>query len=158
MEAESAWQFWYTVRKAAAILERDAEAVITAELGISFGQFMVLSAVDAHPGPLIQVAIAEHLGLTKATVSRLIEQGARQGWINVDPDPASRRSQLISLTDTGQTLVKQGDAALKTCPLADLPALPEADIQAVTATLVQVVASLRATERALPPARHTMGQ
>ena len=155
-----AWEFWYAVRKAAAILEREAEAVITAELGISFGQFMVLSVIEAHPGPLIQTAIADHLGLTKATVSRLIDQGSRQGWISVGADPASRRSRLISLTSAGAAVVRRGDLALATCPLAGVESQPAA-IGAATAILGQVVDALRGSHQsgadALPPSRHPMG-
>jgi len=161
MEAEiTAWEFWYSVRKAAAILEREAEAVIVAELGLSFGQFMVLSVIEAHPGPLIATAIADHLGLTKATVSRLIDQGARAGWISVSPDPASRRSRLISLTATGEDLVRRGDAALKKSPLAGIES-DAATIRAVTTTLTRVSAALHdppdSPSSALPPAQHPMG-
>jgi len=138
----TAWEFWYSVRKAAAILEREAEAAIAAELHISFGQFMVLSVIDAHPGPLIQTAIAEHLGLTKATVSRLIDQGTRAGWIDVSPDPTSRRSRLINLTSGGEALVRRGDAALAGSSLANLDADPDA-IRGATATLGQVIDNLR---------------
>lgn len=142
MESDTtAWEFWYSVRKAAAILEREAEAVVAAELRISFGQFMVLSVIDAHPGALIQTAIADHLGLTKATVSRLIDQGARQGWINVAPDPASRRSRLISLTSEGEALVSRGDAALEASALAGVATSPAA-IRAASATLEQVIDAL----------------
>jgi len=161
MESEiAAWEFWYSVRKAAAILEREAEAVIATELGISFGQFMVLSVVDAHPGPLNQTAIADHLGLTKATVSRLIDQGSRAGWIGVAPDSASRRSRLISLTAAGEALVRHGDAALKSSPLGNV-ASSSTKIRTATATLAQVIDALRDPKdpcgRGLPPSRHPMG-
>ena len=161
MEAkDTGWEFWYAIRKAAAILERDAEAVVSAELGISFGQFMVLSVIEAHPGPLIQTAIADHLGLTKATVSRLIEQGSRAGWISVGPDPASRRSRLISLTAAGEDLVRRGDAALEASTLASIQSSP-APIRAATATITQVIETLRGPQdphrTALPASRHPMG-
>jgi DNA-binding MarR family transcriptional regulator len=136
------WNFWFAVRKAAAVMEREAEAVIGASVGTSFAQYMVLSVIDAHPVPLIQNAIADHLGLTKATVSRLIDQGARAGYIVVAPDPASRRSRLISLTQKGTDVVRTGDAALAASRLA----APDATLLAVrnaTATLTRVTGALR---------------
>jgi DNA-binding MarR family transcriptional regulator len=142
-----AWNYWFAVRKAAAVMEREAQIVISASTGTSFAQFMVLSVIDAHPVPLIQTAIAEHLGLTKATVSRLIDVGARAGWIDVAPDPASRRSRLISLTDAGTALVRTGDAALAESRLAS-PDATAAAIGAATATLVRTTDALHAAPSA----------
>jgi|GEM_PF-2310595 len=157
----TAWEFWYNVRKASTIMERSAEALLSAQLHISFGQFMVLSVIDAHPGPLNQTAIADHLGLTKGTVSRLIEAGATAGWIIVAPDPASRRSRLISLSHSGEKLVRQGDALLEQSPLLQ-SSRDEVSLQAATDTLQAaidvMVGASGVTTPALPPARHPLGQ
>ena len=141
-------------------MERSAEALLSAQLHVSFGQFMVLSVIDAHPGPLSQTAIADHLGLTKSTVSRLIEAGAKAGWIIVAPDPASRRSRLISLSSSGEDLVRQGDALLEQSPTVQV-LTDEASLQSATNTLqaaidIMVEAS-GATPPPLPPARHPLG-
>jgi DNA-binding MarR family transcriptional regulator len=132
---DPAWEFWFTVRKAAAILERQMEAIITPELGITLGQFMVLSAIDAYPGRLNQTAIADHLGLTKGTVSRLVESGANRGWITVTPDPSSRRSRLVGLTPDGTSLVRQGDQVLESAPLASYPGTNPSGATATVAML-----------------------
>jgi len=158
MDSTTAWQFWYNVRKAATIMERGAEAILNAKLHISFGQFMVLSVVDAHPGPLNQTAIADHLGLTKGTVSRLIDAGAQAGWIVVAPDPASRRSRLISLSPSGERLVRRGDALLEQSFLMQPAATDETSIQAATSTLQDVIDALAAPPSPLPPARHPLGK
>ena len=141
-------------------MERGAEAMLSAQLHISFGQFMVLSVVDAHPGPLNQTAIADHLGLTKGTVSRLIEAGAKAGWIVVAPDPASRRSRLISLSPSGEQLVRQGDALLEQSFLMQSATMDEAGVRAATGTLQDVIDALAVPSGAapLPPARHPLGQ
>ena len=161
IDSSAVWEFWHAVRKAAAILEREAEAALAAELHISFGQFMVLSVIDAHPGPLNQTAIANHLGLTKGTVSRLIEQGVQSGWIKVSPDPVSRRSRLISLTAEGAHLVQRGDAILEHSPLARISTMDPTVAQATTAALQGVINVVQSSQGAgqqdLPPAVHPMG-
>jgi len=159
MDTTTAWQFWFNIRKASTIMERNAEALLSAQLDISFGQFMILSVIDAHPGPLNQTAIADHLGLTKGTVSRLIESGAKAGWVVVAPDPASRRSRLISLSAVGEQLVRQGDVLLEQSFLMQPGALNEADVQAAIGTLQGVIDAMVAGSKpsALPPARHPMG-
>ncbi|MCL2652913.1 MAG: MarR family transcriptional regulator [Propionibacteriaceae bacterium] len=160
MNTTTAWQFWFNVRKASTIMERSAEALLSAQLDISFGQFMILSVIDAHPGPLNQTAIADHLGLTKGTVSRLIEAGAEAGWIVVEADPASRRSRLISLSEPGEKLVRQGDALLEGSSLMQTATADEASIQYATATLQGVIDAMVAgsAPSALPPARHPLGE
>ncbi len=64
-------------------MEREGEAVFRRELGISLAQFLVLSVVDAHPGPLSQQAVADRVGLTKGSVSRQIDQAVAAGLMTV---------------------------------------------------------------------------
>jgi len=161
VDSSAVWEFWHAVRKTAAILEREAEASLAAELHISFGQFMVLSVIDAHPGPLNQTAIASHLGLTKGTVSRLIEQGVQAGWVKVSPDPLSRRSRLISLTAEGGHLVLRGDAILEQSALAQISTIDPTVTQTTTTALQGVINLVQSPQgpgqKELPPAIHPMG-
>lgn len=87
------------------------EALFQRELGISLAQFLVLSVVDAHPGPLNQQGIADRLGLTKGTVSRQIDQAVAAGLMNVEASPLNRRENTVTLTPDGTDLVRRGDEA-----------------------------------------------
>ena len=42
----------HLIRRVADLMNRQGEVLFRRELGISLGQFLVLSVVDAYPGPL----------------------------------------------------------------------------------------------------------
>ena len=71
-------------RRVAGLMDRSGEALFRSSLGISLAQFLVLSVVDAHPGPLNQQAVADRLGLTKGTVSRQIDAAVAAGLMTVE--------------------------------------------------------------------------
>ncbi|MFE5588387.1 MarR family winged helix-turn-helix transcriptional regulator [Kitasatospora sp. NPDC056531] len=103
--------FWYLTRRVAGLMDRNGEALFQRELGISLAQFLVLSVIDAHPGPLSQQQVADRLGLTKGTVSRQIDNAVSAGLVTVQPSPRSRRENAVFLTPAGTDLVRRGDTA-----------------------------------------------
>jgi DNA-binding MarR family transcriptional regulator len=88
------------------------------ETGISLGLFMVLSVLHATTAPVTQQAIADRLGLTKGTVSKLLESARQSGYAETSPSPTSRRERAVTLTDAGRAVVDAGDAALAASELA----------------------------------------
>lgn len=116
---------WYLTRRVAGLMDRTGEALFQREIGMSLAQFLVLSVVDAHPGPLNQQAVADRLGLTKGTVSRQIDAAVAAGLMTVQTSPHSRRENIISLTPQGTSLVRRGDVAFereKAVAMADVGA------------------------------------
>lgn len=51
--------------------------------------------------------LAEHLGVTKAAVSQMVDRLVDSGLISRDEDPIDRRSKLICLSKTGESLVQK---------------------------------------------------
>ncbi len=79
-------------------------------MDISLAQFLVLSVVDAHPGPLVdQQTIADRLGLTKGTVSRQIEQAVSAGLMSVQTSSQNRRENALH-SDRGRAQPWSGEA------------------------------------------------
>lgn len=126
---------WYLIRRVAGLMDRTGDALFQREIGISLAQFLVLSVVDAHPGPLNQQAVADRLGLTKGTVSRQIDGAASAGLMTVETSPHSRRENTVALTAAGQELVRRGDAAFHRERSAMLAAVDPRDMQAAIRTL-----------------------
>lgn len=122
--------FWYLVRRVAALMDRRGEALFRRELHISLAQFLVLSVVDAHPGPLSQQAVADRLGLTKGTVSRQIDSAVAAGLMTVRVSPHTRRENSVALTAEGTDLVRRGDAVFQEARESVLPAFAPSDMQA----------------------------
>jgi DNA-binding MarR family transcriptional regulator len=134
---------WYLIRRVAGVMDRQGEALFRRELGISLAQFLVLSVVDAHPGPLSQQAIADRVGLTKGSVSRQIDHAAAAGLMTVQVAEHTRRENAVALTETGVALVRQGDVLFQTSRGAMLAAVDRAEL---TGAIHVLGALLRALE------------
>ncbi len=111
-------QLWFALRKAATIAERRAESVVSGQAGVSLGLYMVLSVLHAHEGPVSQQAIADRLGLTKGTVSRLLDGARREGMVETAPSAVSRRERAVTITAAGRGVVDAADEALLGSDLA----------------------------------------
>ncbi len=126
---------WYLVRRVGALMDHQGEALFRRELGISLAQFLVLSVVDAHPGPLSQQAVADRVGLTKGTVSRQIDQAVAAGLMTVRVASHTRRENAVALTEAGTALVRRGDALAQRSQAAMLDAVDPADLAAAVRVL-----------------------
>jgi DNA-binding MarR family transcriptional regulator len=126
---------WFLVRQVAARLDRLGETVFREGLGVSLAQFLVLSVVDAFPGPINQQAVADRLGLTKGTVSRQIDNAVAAGLMTVSVSPLSRRENVVALTEQGTELVRRGDALRETAAEGSMPRLPREELEITIRTL-----------------------
>ena len=61
-----------------------------------------------HHGPSPVNDLAEHLGITVAAVSQLLNQLIDLGYIGRSTSPADRRIKLIALTELGKEMVEKG--------------------------------------------------
>ena len=101
-------------------------------------------AVLTEHGPLVQTDLARHLGLTKSTVSRLVDQLAKRGWVQRRPGADDARRRLVELTGQGAT-VAADVAGRRSARLARLlERIPEAERPAVLAALDALVEAARA--------------
>jgi DNA-binding MarR family transcriptional regulator len=140
---DQAATLWFLIRRLAGLMDRQGEAMFRQGLGISLAQFLVLSVVDAHPGPLSQQAVADRLGLTKGTVSRQIDAAVRSGLMTAEVAEHTRREHALALTSDGEDLVRKGDD-LFADSRAEL--LKVIDSDALTAVLKQLSALVNALE------------
>jgi DNA-binding MarR family transcriptional regulator len=126
---------WFLLRRVGGLMDRQGEALFHRELGISLAQFLVLSVVDAHPGPLSQQAVADRVGLTKGTVSRQVDQAVAAGLMTVRVAEHTRREHAVALTEAGTALVRRGDALADRSRAAMLGAVDPADLSAALRVL-----------------------
>ncbi len=135
---------WYLIRRVAGVMDRQGEALFRRELGISLAQFLVLSVVDAHPGPLSQQAIADRVGLTKGSVSRQIDHAVAAGLMSVRVASHTRRENAVALTQTGTALVRRGDALFETSRGAMLRAVDPTELTSAVHVLGGLLRALDA--------------
>jgi DNA-binding MarR family transcriptional regulator len=85
-------------------LDREADRILRAQQGMSYSRFLLLWAVGELDGPT-QRALAEWLGLTEPSVSRMTALLASEGLLVVEDDPRGGNRRRLVLTGTGEEVV-----------------------------------------------------
>src|SRR6185369_12777369 len=85
-------------------LDRMGDRLLRAEHDISYHRFLALVFVG-ELGASTQRALAEQLGVTEPSVSRMTAVLVADGLLNVEPDPDGGNRRRLSLTEQGQRLV-----------------------------------------------------
>ncbi len=85
-------------------LDRIADRILRAEHNISYSRFRALTLVG-ELGFTTQRALADGLGVTEPSVSRMTAVLAAEGLVGVQPDPAGGNRRQLSLTDKGKQIV-----------------------------------------------------
>jgi len=67
------------------------------ELGLTRGQWLVLSRLSRRPGAS-QTELADMLELDRASAGRMIDRMENGGWLERRPDPVDRRIKRLHLT------------------------------------------------------------
>lgn len=80
--------------------------------GISAGRFTVLMLLlrkrdDAAGGLLTPAELADRAGVTRATMTGLIDTMERDGFVRREPDPHDRRMTPVTLTPAGEAFLER---------------------------------------------------
>jgi DNA-binding MarR family transcriptional regulator len=94
----------FTLHVLTARLDRAADRLLRAEHDISYNRFLALTLVG-ELGASTQRALADALGVTEPSVSRMTSVLAADGLLDVRPDPGGGHRRHLSLTDKGRQLV-----------------------------------------------------
>ncbi|XVQ90122.1 MarR family winged helix-turn-helix transcriptional regulator [Microbispora siamensis] len=85
-------------------LDRAADRLLRAEHDISYSRFLALTLVG-ELGASTQRTLADYLGVTEPSVSRMTAVLAADGLLDAQPDPAGGNRRRLSLTDEGKRRV-----------------------------------------------------
>ncbi|CAH0528779.1 MarR family winged helix-turn-helix transcriptional regulator [Vibrio hippocampi] len=80
------------------------------ELGLNGMHIRCLTYISATPNSTAN-DIVHHFSRDKAQIARLVKEMINNGWIVKSPNPEDKRSQLLSLTEDGASIVKKAVAA-----------------------------------------------
>jgi DNA-binding MarR family transcriptional regulator len=84
-------------------------------------------------GPQQITALAEHEGLAQPTITRLVEQLEKRGWVRRERAPEDRRVVRTSLTDDGRSALREFRARYRPLLRARLAALSADQVAALEA-------------------------
>jgi DNA-binding MarR family transcriptional regulator len=87
----------------ASAIDRDCAALL-APHGLSEGRFVLLFLLDAAEDGLAAHALASRAGVTRATVTGLLDGLEREGLVERQADPDDRRALRVQLTRHGKAL------------------------------------------------------
>lgn len=102
----------FNLRVLTARLDRAADRILRAEHNISYSRFLALTLVGKL-GASTQRALADALGVTEPSVSRMTAILAAEGLLDVQPDPAGGHRRQLSLTNRGKHLVASAQQGLE---------------------------------------------
>lgn len=74
---------------------------------LSPGRMQLLMILHASAGPVLQRDFAGFLGISRASVSELIEVASRDGLVRTRPDSAHGRRMLVELTPRGRAVAER---------------------------------------------------
>jgi DNA-binding MarR family transcriptional regulator len=97
-----------------------------APLRISGRECAVLIAIDDQ-APQSQQEVARRMGVDRTTMVALIDDLENKGLVERRQDPDDRRKNVVALTDTGRTTLRQATAATRKAERRFLGALSDED-------------------------------
>jgi len=107
-------------------------------MGVTLGQYTALSVFNAR-GHLSNAQLAERTMVSPQAANELTKVMERKGWIERQPDPNHGRIIQISLTEAGQTLLSECDAAIAELEATMLEGLNETERQVLQKQLLGLV-------------------
>ena len=87
-------------------IDRDCAARL-ARHGLSEGRFVILSMLERATGALPPSVLAERAGVTKGTITGLLDGLEREGLARRVPDASDGRALLVHATDRGAALARK---------------------------------------------------
>ena len=90
---------------------------------LSVPQLRVLIFLNRNPGASLS-SVAEHLGVTKATASAIVEKLVQRTLIDRKEHPQERRRHVLTLTDMGMTQLGEVREATRNSIATELAKLP----------------------------------
>jgi DNA-binding MarR family transcriptional regulator len=93
-------------------MDRAADAILRTEAGLSYSRFLVLFMIRSAGGDT-QRALAQGLGVSEPSVSRMTRVLAEAGLLEVTTDPAGGNRRQLRLTKTGEEVVKRWGGRLE---------------------------------------------
>ena len=106
-------------------LDRSADAILRAELGVSYRRFLALFMVRELEATT-QRALAEKLDVSEPSVSRMTSVLENAGLLVAEPDPGGGNRRRLRLTPAGDRIVDQSRELLarRLARLVDASGIP----------------------------------
>ena len=121
--------------------------------GLSLGRLQALQVVQRHGGSARVNEVSSELGITVGAASKLVDRLEDHALASRAPNPADRRSSLISLTERGSSVVDAASRTFRDELTRVLPSGPDGreELSALTAALGRLQERLPEAARTSDP-------
>jgi DNA-binding MarR family transcriptional regulator len=121
-------------------LDRAADGMLRAEAGLSYSRFLALFMVGSL-GADTQRVLAERLGVTEPSVSRMTRVLGEAGLLEALADPAGGNRRQLRLTPAGEQVVKRWGSLLeeRLAALVDASGVPYGKYAGYTKSLLKAL-------------------
>ncbi|CAO4155835.1 Transcriptional regulator, MarR family [Methylorubrum thiocyanatum] len=133
MAAEGLSQLWLTYTHALLLSGRQWRRLANATTdahGLSEAKALPLVLIGRLGGEPRQNALAEAVGIEGPSLVRLLDQLEAAGLVMRKEDPTDRRAKVLSLTDTGRSVVARIEADLDRLRMAVFSRVSASDLEA----------------------------
>ncbi len=115
----------------------------TRENGLSMSQFSTILRLH-HEGDCGVSDLGEHLGVTNAAASQLVDKLVQQGYVERCEDPQDRRNKILSLTQRGLHLAQESLEVRQRWQSTLVEALSPQEQEQISAALNRLTQAARA--------------
>ena len=112
---------------------------------LSVPQFRALAFLSRHEGASLS-AVAEHIGLTLPSMSKMIDGLVARSLVKRETHPDDRRRVTLALTARGRSLFQSAHAATQACLAGQLETLSASD-RAIVERAMRILRPLLASRR-----------
>lgn len=104
--------YLYKMHRLTNSLDQAFDENLRRHAGIGVSQFTLLLSVQQYE-PVAQNHVAHFLGVSAGAISRQVDIGIGNNWIDIRPDPKDRRKQLLIITPAGKHKIMEGIKGLE---------------------------------------------
>ncbi len=95
------------IRQAGEEIQSAILSVLARDYHLSEGKFCTLIVLHQHPEGLAPSALAEKVGVARASMTTMLQRLARSGDVAVEADAEDGRGKRVRLTEKGQAFMKK---------------------------------------------------
>ena len=95
------------IKQAAEEIQQGILDILQSEYHLSEGKFCVLVVLHQHGEGIAPSVLAEKVGVTRATISSMLQRMERDGLVAVKADKADARSKKVKLTRAGNDFMQE---------------------------------------------------
>lgn len=95
------------IKQAAEEIQQSIMDVLQQEYHLSEGKFCALVVLHQRPEGMAPSQLAAKVGVTRATISNMLQRLERDGLASVASAPGDGRSKVVSLTEKGRLMMQE---------------------------------------------------